>query len=100
MNAIRLPRVLKCGGLIDYLNKITDFPILDMHSLMKPALSILLCLYFWTDRLPAQELDCDVKITNKEALTAQAREALADFLPQVTQYINSYRWTREDLANQ
>ncbi|HYQ86017.1 MAG TPA: DUF4835 family protein [Bacteroidota bacterium] len=70
-----------------------------MHSLKKPALSILLCLFFWTGRLSSQEIDCDVKITNKEALTAQAREALADFLPQVTQYINSYRWTREDLAN-
>jgi len=70
-----------------------------MQFLLKPALAIPLCLFLSSARLFAQEIDCDVRITNKEALTAQARENLSEFLPQITQYINSYRWTREELAN-
>lgn len=50
-------------------------------------------------RLVAQELDCEIKLSNTQALPEAARENLADFLPELTQYVNSYRWTREDLGN-
>ncbi len=48
--------------------------------------------------LLAQEMDCDVTFTNLEALTPEARDNLSDFIPQIKQYVNGYRWTQVDLG--
>jgi len=47
----------------------------------------------------AQEIDCTIT-TSMEALAGDARENLSDFLPQVQQYVNSYRWTNVDLGGE
>ncbi len=49
-------------------------------------------------QLFAQEFDCDVTI-DAQQLSTGAREDLADFVPQLKQYINSYRWTKEWTGN-
>lgn len=46
---------------------------------------------------PAQEVECTVSI-NTELLTAEARENLQDFAEQLQNYVNSYRWTNEDIS--
>lgn len=45
----------------------------------------------------AQEIDCTVSI-NTELLTSEARENLQEFADQLQNYVNSYRWTNEDIA--
>jgi len=45
----------------------------------------------------AQELNCTVTI-NTDLLTSEARENLQDFADQVQNYINSYRWSDEDIG--
>lgn len=44
----------------------------------------------------SQELDCKITLDTRQ-ISAEAKANLEDFESQVTQYINSYRWTREDL---
>ena len=61
--------------------------------------TLLLLLLAPAGRLFAQEIDCDVKVANMQNLPEAARENLSSFLPDLSQYINSYRWTREDLGN-
>jgi hypothetical protein len=46
-----------------------------------------------------QELDCTVTI-DTELLTAEARENLSNFAAQIQNYVNSYRWTNEDLGGE
>ena len=46
----------------------------------------------------AQELDCDVTITTSQ-LTTEAKENLSNFEAQIKDYVNGYRWTREDFGN-
>ncbi len=46
----------------------------------------------------SQEFDCDIKM-NVDNLTAEGRENLVDFLPQLKQYFNSYKWTKEDFGD-
>lgn len=65
---------------------------------MKYALLLVLALVA-VPRAAAQELECSVTI-NTDLLTAEARENLADFVTQVQNYINSYRWTEEDLGGE
>lgn len=65
---------------------------------MKYALLLVLALVT-VPRAAAQELECSVTI-NTDLLTAEARENLADFVSQVQNYINSYRWTEEDLGGE
>ncbi len=47
----------------------------------------------------AQEVDCDITFTNLQTLPAESRDNLSDFIPQLKQYINAYRWTKVDLGN-
>ena len=47
----------------------------------------------------AQEIDCDITFTNLQTLQSESRENLNDFLPQLKQYVNSYRWTKVDIGN-
>ena len=49
-------------------------------------------------QIDAQEFDCEVTITT-QSLTAEARENLSDFVQQLKQYINNYRWTKEDFGS-
>src|ERR1041385_7939376 len=61
---------------------------------------VLLSLLFSAQsRLESQELDCEIKYTNTEALPAAAPENLSDFLPELNQYVNSDRETKEDMGN-
>ena len=50
-------------------------------------------------RAGAQELDCNVSIDQQSSagLSAEARENIVDLVPQLEQYINNYRWTREGI---
>jgi hypothetical protein len=62
------------------------------------GLALLFVLVF--PPLRAQEIDCDVTFTNLESLSSEARDNLADFIPQLKQYINTYRWTQETFENE
>lgn len=66
---------------------------------MKSSLRVLILLLSCCTPLAAQELDCDVQFQNESILSAEARDNLTDFLNQARQYINSYRWTQEDLGD-
>lgn len=46
-----------------------------------------------------QEINCDVKL-NTENLTAEALENIFDFEQRLEDYINNYRWTKDDFGNQ
>jgi hypothetical protein len=61
--------------------------------------AILACALLFTVGAAAQELECTVTI-NTELLTAEARENLNTFTEAVQNYINSYRWTDEDLGGE
>jgi hypothetical protein len=65
---------------------------------MKYAAILALVLLF-TAGADAQELECTVTM-NTELLTAEARENLNNFVDQVQNYVNSYRWTDEDLGGE
>jgi hypothetical protein len=65
---------------------------------MKYAAFLVFALLF-TVGAAAQELECTVTI-NTDLLTAEARENLNNFAEQVQTYINSYRWTEEDLGGE
>jgi hypothetical protein len=45
----------------------------------------------------AQEFDCDVSI-NTQQLSNEARDNLSDFAQQLKNYINNYKWTKEDFG--
>ena len=60
-----------------------------------PALLLLLPL----QRLHSQELDCDVTV-NYESIPTTNREFLVDFAREVKTYVNSYKWTTEDLEGE
>lgn len=47
--------------------------------------------------LRSQEFDCQVSLKD-EALTAEARENLSDFVQQLREYINNHRWTNEEFG--
>ncbi len=46
----------------------------------------------------SQELDCDV-ILNTSQLTTEAKENVNNMAEQVKEYMNNYRWTKEDFGN-
>jgi hypothetical protein len=60
-------------------------------------LTLLLFVLFLAAPVRAQEVNCTVTIST-ELLTAEARENLQEFADQLQYYVNSYRWTEEDLA--
>lgn len=68
-----------------------------MEQLMKQyLLALSLFAAMFCSAAFAQELDCDVKL-EMPSLTTEARSNLDDFVVQIKQYMNSYRWTKEDL---
>jgi hypothetical protein len=60
---------------------------------------LLICILFVPASLVAQEIDCDVTI-NTDALDAEGKDNLVDFVTQVKQYINGFRWTQEEFGDE
>ncbi len=60
--------------------------------------SIILVTLLSVSSLLSQEIECEITIDTQQ-LTAEARENLVDFLPQIKEYINSYRWTKDGIGN-
>ncbi|MBI1807622.1 MAG: DUF4835 family protein [Ignavibacteria bacterium] len=67
---------------------------------MKLLVVLAASLLFLSVQASTQEIDCEITFTNKEQLPAEARENLTDFIAQVKQYVNAYRWTKENLDTQ
>jgi hypothetical protein len=65
---------------------------------MKYAVVLAFVLLF-TLRAAGQELECTVTI-NTELLTSEARENLTNLAQKIQDYVNSYRWTEEDLGGE
>ncbi len=63
------------------------------------SLLLLVLIPLFTTFAAGQELECKVTIAT-ELLTAEARENLSGFVFQLENYINSYRWTGEDLGDE
>lgn len=62
----------------------------------------LFCLFLLGASLSyasSQELDCSVTIKGVEQLVGQGRDNLAGFKDQVQQYLNTTRWTSENLGD-
>jgi len=73
-----------------------------MNSHIKALLfQILLAVLvlFAPARLTGQELDCDVTV-NYESIPSTNKEYLVDFTSEVRTYLNSYKWTTEDLEGE
>ncbi len=66
---------------------------------MKSVIFLVCSLLLLVTLVRAQELDCTVTM-KQEGLPSQAIDNLADFVNQVTQYMNSYRWTNVDLGGE
>ncbi len=60
---------------------------------------LAVCAFSLSSLLPAQEMDCDVTM-NTDALSSEVKDNLVDFVSQLKQYVNSYRWTKEDFGNE
>ncbi len=71
-------------------------PILKARCLY---LLVSVLVLFVTLRLSAQELDCDVTV-NYEGVPTANKEFLADFAREVKTYMNSNKWTNEDLEGE
>ncbi|HLX13154.1 MAG TPA: DUF4835 family protein [Bacteroidota bacterium] len=76
---------------------------MDKHFMRTKSISLfLICLllsliYFSTAE--SQELNITVSINNTEQLNSQARDNLQDFAAQVARYLNSQKYTKEDLGD-
>jgi hypothetical protein len=61
--------------------------------------SLAIVALFVPLRLTAQELNCDVTV-NYESISSTNKEFLVDFAREVKTYMNSYKWTNEDLGGE
>jgi hypothetical protein len=70
-------------------------------SIRRTTVSLLVSvpLILCAQRLSAQELDCDVTV-NYESIPSTNKEFLVDFAREVKTYMNSYKWTDEDLGGE
>jgi hypothetical protein len=66
---------------------------------MKLILSILFILLAFSSAT-AQEISCEVTLNLEALTTAEARENLSDFRQQISTYINTHRWTKEDFGDE
>lgn len=64
---------------------------------MAYRLTLAIFILCFTASALSQELDCDVSITDAQALTAEARDNLVDFAQQLKDYMNKHRWTKEGI---
>jgi hypothetical protein len=60
---------------------------------------LAILVLFAPARLIGQELDCDVTV-NYESIPSTNKEYLVDFTNEVRTYLNSYKWTTEDLEGE
>ncbi len=65
---------------------------------MKYILAVVLLLSTLQSAF-TQEIECTIT-TNVQSLTSEARDNLGDFISQIQQYVNSYRWTNADLGGE
>lgn len=56
-------------------------------------------LFIFTGSLYTQEFNCKVTM-NTENLTTEAKDNIVGFDTRIQEYINSYRWTQDDLGNE
>ena len=63
---------------------------------MKSIIAIIICILSITPVTFAQDIECDVNLNLESLSTTEARDNLSDFVPQLKQYINSYRWSSEE----
>ncbi len=66
---------------------------------MKITLVSFAIIFFMTNYTVAQEIDCNVTL-NTENLTAEALENISGFEQRIEDYINNYRWTKDDFGGQ
>lgn len=66
---------------------------------MKHVVALTIVLSLFSLRSSSQELQCDVTI-NVEQIPSGMRDYLKDFEQTVEEYLNTYRWTNEDLAGE
>ena len=66
---------------------------------MKTLLLVAAATFLLLQCSSAQEIQCKVT-ANLDALNGESKENLADFASNLEQYINSYRWTSEDLGGE
>lgn len=64
---------------------------------MARAVAVFLLSTLLSSILLAQELNCDVTV-NMEQVPSSSRDYLRNFESDVEKYLNSYRWTNEDLG--
>ena len=57
----------------------------------------IVLIMFMSAQSMAQEFDCEVSI-NTQQLSNTARDNLSDFVQQVKNYVNNYKWTKEDFG--
>jgi len=60
---------------------------------------LLICVLLLPASLAAQEIDCEVTL-HTDALSAEAKDNLVDFVSQVKQYLNGFRWTQEEFGTE
>ncbi len=77
----------------------TYIEINTMARKMKTLFLFLFTIISLSIPVAAQELECTVT-ANLDQLNQESRENLVDFVNQVEQYINGYRWTKEDLGGE
>ncbi|MFI5250957.1 MAG: DUF4835 family protein [Bacteroidota bacterium] len=61
----------------------------------------IICLIqlLYGGRIFSQELDCTVTLQNVQQLSSDARDNVADFAQQITQYLNSQKYTKENYGD-
>ena len=48
----------------------------------------------------SQQVDCDVTINTDALTTSEAKDNLSDFVQQIKNYVNNYRWTQEETGDE
>lgn len=66
---------------------------------MKITLVTFAIIFLMINFAIAQEIDCNVTL-NTENLTAEALENISGFEQRIEDYINNYRWTKDDFGGQ
>lgn len=64
---------------------------------MKRLAAIIITAILFNNFIKAQEIDCKVTV-DMQNLTAEARENISNFSKNIEDYINNYRWTRDDFG--
>ena len=67
---------------------------------MRHILAFIVCIFLLISVAFAQEIECDVSLNLESLTTTEAQDNLSDFMQQLKQYINSYRWSNDENANE